>query len=165
MKHNGHYSREELTEASINLLEERGVNLGHIADLVMFLQKDYHKGLTIEECIETVKQVMRKREVCYAVLTGLELDKAVENGHISGPIANIIRSDYKLYGVDEIVPLSIVNLFGTIALTNFGHLDKLKPGIIATVDSDENQVNTFLDDLICGLAAAGAAVLAHKKAD
>ena len=35
-----------------------------------------------------------------------------------------------VYGIDEILALSIVNIHGSIALTNFGYADKLKPGII-----------------------------------
>lgn len=159
------YSRKELTQAAINSLKERGVSLVDIAEIVLFLQYSYDEDLRIDKCVDVVKSVLGKREVAYAVLTGIELDKAVENGHISEPIGSIIKSDYKLYGIDEIIPLSIVNLYGSIAMTNFGHLDKLKHGIIGKLDSDGSKVNTFLDDLVAGIAAAGAASLAHGKCE
>lgn len=159
----GEYTVEELKQESIDALKERGVELMDIAEIVLFLQESYQENLTIEKCIDTVEAALRKREVAYAVLTGIELDKAAENNLLSGPILDIIKNDYKLYGIDEIIPLSITNVYGTIALTNLGYLDKMKPGIIGKLDNKEDgSVNTFLDDIVAGLAAAGASRLAHE---
>ena len=56
----------------------------------------------------------------------------------------------------------ICNLYGSIALTNFGHIDRVKPGIIARLNSHEGgQCNTFLDDIVGAIAAASASKLAH----
>lgn len=157
------YTAEELKAESIKALKERGVNLEDIAEIVFFLQKDYQKDLTIEDCIDAVHAVMRKREVTYAVLTGIELDKAAENNLLSEPLLSIIKNDYKLYGVDEIIPLSMTHIYGSIALTSFGYLDKKKPGIIGELDNrGDESVNTFLDDIVAGVAAAGASRLAHE---
>lgn len=164
-KQSNQCNREELTKASIQSLNERGVELVDIADIVYFLQKDYDENLTLDKCENAVKSVLRKREVSYAILTGIELDKLAEANQLAEPICSIIKNDYALYGIDEIIPLSIVNLYGSIGLTNFGHLDKLKPGIIGELDNDANRVNTFLDDLVAGVAAAGAALLAHGNVE
>lgn len=162
MKNSKKFTRLELAEMTKVELSNRGVEMEDIADIVMGLQKAYQEDLTIEECIRTVHSVLTKREVSYAILTGLELDKAAENGTLDEPLLSIIKSDDALYGIDEIIPLSIVNLYGSIGLTNFGHLDKTKPGIIGELDRVKNDtVNTFLDDLVCAVAAASAANLAH----
>lgn len=163
MKNSNKFTRLELAERSKTVLSERGVEIKDIADIVLVLQKPYQEDLTIERCISTVESVLEKREVSYAILTGLELDKAAENGTLDEPLLSIIKNDDALYGLDEIIPLSIVNLYGSIGFTNFGYLDKLKPGIIGELDSvKDNTVNTFMDDLVCAIAAASAARLAHS---
>ncbi len=78
------------------------------------------------------------------------------------PLQSIVESDEGLYGIDEIIPLSIVNVYGTIGLTNYGYLDKEKIGIIKELDEQKGEyVNTFLDDLVAAIAAA-ASRIAHS---
>lgn len=158
------YSMDELNKKTILALEERGVCLEDISEIVYELQYKYYEGLTKEMCLESVNSVLRKREVIHAVLTGVEIDKAVENGLFSDPILSIIKSDEGLYGIDEILPLSIVNLYGSIGLTNFGFLDKEKTGVIKKLDrAKDGKVNTFLDDIVAAIAAAAASRLAHNR--
>lgn len=158
------YSMEELTLKTIAALKERHVELDDIAKIVYDLQYKYYDNLTHEMCMESLVAVLNKREVVHAVLTGIEIDKLVEKGHFSEPISSIIKSDEGLYGIDEILPLSIVNLYGSIGLTNFGFLDKEKTGIINQLDrAKDGTVNTFLDDLVAALAAAAASRLAHNR--
>lgn len=115
-------------------------------------------------CLDSVEAVLQKREVVHAVLTGIEIDLAAERGLLQEPLLSIIKSDEGLYGIDEILPLSIVNLYGSIGLTNFGYLDKKKSGIIDKLDKAKNgTVNTFLDDIVAAIAAAAAARLAHRR--
>ena len=63
--------------------------------------------------------------------------------------------------------LSIVNVYGSIGFTNYGYIDKVKPGILADLNSHESgAVHTFLDDLVGAIAAAAAASrLAHSLPD
>jgi phosphatidylglycerophosphatase A len=80
-------------------------------------------------------------------------------------VNNLIRNDNGLYGLDEILALSIVNMNGSIALTNFGYLDKLKPGIIGIVDKEgktHKKCHTFLDDIVCAIASSAASRIAHS---
>ncbi|HKL75746.1 MAG TPA: phosphatidylglycerophosphatase A, partial [Halanaerobiales bacterium] len=80
------------------------------------------------------------------------------------PLQNIIDTDEGLYGIDEIIPLSIVNLYGTIGLTSYGYLDKEKMGIIKELDTKKGgEVNTFLDDIVAGIASAAASRYAHGE--
>lgn len=158
------FNKEELYEVTINTLQRRGVELEDIAEIVLFLQEKYCSNLTIDDCLENVKGVLRKREVIHAVLTGIALDEIAEKGGLPEPLQSIVASDEGLYGIDEIIPLSIVNIYGSIGLTNFGYLDKEKIGIIKKLDSAKNgEVHTFLDDLVAAIAAATASRIAHSE--
>ncbi|WP_099203548.1 phosphatidylglycerophosphatase A family protein [Miniphocaeibacter massiliensis] len=158
------HSMEELVKATREALHKRGVHIGDIADIVYTLQKQYFDNLTIETCREHILAVLNKREVCHAILTGIALDELAEKDLIEEPLRSIIKNDEGLYGIDEILPLSIVNIYGSIGFTNFGYLDKEKIGIINDLDrgKTDNEVNTFLDDLVAAIAAAAASRLAHS---
>ncbi|MFD0767394.1 phosphatidylglycerophosphatase A [Bacillus sp. CGMCC 1.60114] len=157
--------RNELQERALQLLQERGVTIDDIAELVHFLQKKYHPNLAMEECRYNVERVLSKREVQNALITGIELDVLAEKGLLSAPLQDIIRRDEGLYGVDEVVALSIVNVYGSIGFTNFGYIDKLKPGILEYLnDKSTGKVHTFLDDIVGAIAAAASSRLAHRAA-
>ncbi|MGG1312447.1 MULTISPECIES: phosphatidylglycerophosphatase A family protein [Cohnella] len=155
---------KEVAKATEEWLMKRGVNKGQIGQLVMLLQKDYFPELTLDECIENVEAVLAKREVQNAVLTGIQLDMLAEEGKLLPPLQNMIWNDEGLYGCDEILALSIVNVYGSIGLTNFGYVDKLKPGILKKLnDRNDNQIHTFLDDIVGAIAAAASSRIAHRK--
>lgn len=153
----------------VDRLAQRGVNLEDIASVTFGLQQKYVKGLTMDICMDHVMRVLMKREVQHAILTGIELDRLAEEGLISEPLSSILLSDYGLYGVDEILALSIVNVYGSIGLTNFGFVDKTKPGIIGELDNKKGEskkkCNTFIDDLVGAVAAAAASSIAHRYAE
>lgn len=145
------------------LLEERGVPVIEIAKLVYFLQEKYIPELTLEECIESVEAVLKKREVQNTILTGIQLDVLAEQNKLLTPLQDIVAKDEGLYGIDEIIALSIVNVYGSIGFTNYGYIDKIKPGILAMLNSHEGpQVHTFLDDIVGAMAAAAASRIAHQ---
>ncbi|WP_336784550.1 phosphatidylglycerophosphatase A family protein [Paenibacillus sp. MMO-177] len=154
----------EVAEATNQWLDKRGVSKTSIAQLVHFLQKDYYPELTLDECISNVEAVLSKREVQNAVLTGIQLDLLAEEGKLMAPLQEMVRNDEGLYGCDEILALSIVNVYGSIGFTNFGYIDKLKPGILKKLnDKNDGQIHTFLDDIVGAIAAAAASRLAHRK--
>lgn len=159
------YNMDELHKITLDTLNRRGVTLDDIAEIVMILQKNYYEGLTLEICKESILAVLRKREVIHAVLTGIAIDELAEKKLLPEPLQEIVESDEPLYGIDEILPLSIVNIYGSIGLTNFGYLDKEKIGIIRKLDRQkhEEKVNTFLDDIVAAIAAAAASRIAHAN--
>lgn len=151
-----------LEQKARELLEERGVTIRDIADLVFFLQKDYIEKLDIELCIHSVNRVLTKREVHNAIITGIELDKLAEQKKLDYPLQNILEEDEGLYGIDEIMALSIVNVYGSIGFTNYGYIDKVKPGILKKLNEHDGvHVHTFLDDLVGAIAASAALSLIH----
>lgn len=157
---------KELHEMTLEMLEGRGVKVRDIAEIVMILQAEYYEDLTLEVCEENILAVLKKREIIHAIMTGIALDEIAEKKLLPEPLQTIIETDEGLYGIDEIIPLSIVNVYGTIGLTNYGYLDKKKIGIIKELDEKKDEsVNTFLDDLVAAIAAAAASRIAHSRED
>lgn len=160
-----HRKMDEVETKARNWLEERGVTLEDIAELVYFLQVKYHPNLQLSDCLENVERVLRKREVQNAIITGIQLDVLAEKKELEEPLQGIIDRDEGLYGVDEIIALSIVNVYGSIGFTNYGYIDKQKPGILEKLnDKSSGECHTFLDDIVGAIAAAASSRLAHSAA-
>ncbi|HEY8364851.1 MAG TPA: phosphatidylglycerophosphatase A [Haloplasmataceae bacterium] len=156
---------EVLREKAIKMLEDRGVTLADIANITYEIQKQYY-DVSFNYCLEHVQNVISKREVINAVITGLTLDILAEQGHIEEPLRSMLMNDYSLYGIDEVLAYSIVNVYGSIGLTNFGYIDKLKIGIVGEIDrigKEPNKCNTFLDDIVGAIAASAASRIAHTR--
>ncbi|OGX68636.1 MAG: phosphatidylglycerophosphatase A [Paenibacillus sp. RIFOXYA1_FULL_44_5] len=154
----------QLAETAQQWLKDRGVTLEAIGELVLFLQKEYFPDLTLEEAITHVKQVLTKREVQNTILTGIQLDMLAEEGKLLPPLQEIIQQDEGLYGCDEVLSLSIVNVYGSIGYTNFGYIDKIKPGILKFLnDKSTGQIHTFLDDIVGAIAASASSRIAHRR--
>ncbi|MDK2820756.1 MAG: hypothetical protein PWP31_721 [Clostridia bacterium] len=159
-------AENNLKKVAVDWLKRRGVTLEDITYLVYEVQKKYITNLSIIDCRDCVESVLEKREVQNAVFTGISLDELAEKGLISEPLADMLKIDDSLYGIDEILALSIVNIYGSIGFTNFGYLDKVKPGIIGKVNEKKTEkVNTFLDDLVAAIVAAACSRLAHRERD
>lgn len=151
-------------EKCMEYLRLRGVEISDIAACVLFLQKEYHPELQSAYCQEVVKEVLQKREVQHAILTGISLDIAAEK-HVlmDAQLERILMEDSPLYGIDEVLAYGICNLYGSIALTNYGYIDKIKPLIIGKMNTHkQKQCNTFLDDIVGAVAASAASKIAHN---
>ena len=117
----------------------------------------------MEVCLYNVDKVLSKREVQNAVLTGIQLDLLAEKGALFPPLQDMIRHDEGLYGCDEVLALSIVNVYGSIGFTNFGYVDKIKPGILKELNRKNGpNCHTFLDDIVGAIAAAASSRIAHR---
>lgn len=157
--------QSELERIARSWLTERGVEIEDIAELVYYLQAKYFPELSMEDCRFNVDRVLKKREVQHAILTGIQLDKLAEQNKLDYPIQDIIHRDEKMYGIDEVVALSIVNVYGSIGFTSYGFIDKQKPGILKKLNKHEGgKVHTFLDDIVGAIAAAASSRLAHSYA-
>lgn len=153
-------------QATKAALLRRGVTIEDIASIVYEMQLPYNDGLTLEHCEESVKSVLKKREMQHAILVGIELDELAEKRMLSEPLQQIVESDEGLFGVDETIALGSVFTYGSIAVTTFGHLDKNKIGIISQLDTKAGEkVHTFLDDLAASVAASAASRIAHRTRD
>jgi phosphatidylglycerophosphatase A len=122
--------------------------------------------LGIKVLLESVLSVLDKREVQFALMTGIELDLLAEKKlYQNKELEAIVRRDEGLFGTDEVLAYSICNLYGSIALTNFGFIDKQKYGVVARLNEegkDGKHCHTFLDDMVAAIAAAAASRFAHS---
>lgn len=148
----------------VKRLQERGVTIDDLVNLTFKMQEEFIPKLTHEECREAVIDVMHKREFLNNAMVGLELDRLTEDNQVAEPLATIIKNDAGVFGVDEALALQIAELYGTIGVTNFGYLDRVKSGIIKQFDTDSGHVNTFIDDLLGAIVAAACGKLAHQEA-
>ncbi|MDD6005185.1 MAG: phosphatidylglycerophosphatase A [Erysipelotrichaceae bacterium] len=149
----------------INALSSRDVKLEDIAECVKLLQGKYIEDLSDEDVMNNILAVLSKREVQYALLTAIELDMLCEEGkYHDKELEHDVLNDVGLYGIDEVLAYGICNIYGSIALTNFGYIDKIKPGIIGKLNDDHSlRCNTFLDDIVGAISASAASRLAHGK--
>ncbi|NLC64555.1 MAG: phosphatidylglycerophosphatase A [Erysipelothrix sp.] len=156
-----------MQELCIKMLNDRGVTLEDIVECVIYLQAGYNSAINPEETMEDVLSILDKREVQNTIMTGIAIDIAVEQKSFGNEqIRDIIGVDEGLYGIDEVLAYSICNLYGSIALTNFGYIDRVKPGIIGVLNEEhEGRCNTFIDDIVGAIAAAAASKSAHKRRD
>jgi phosphatidylglycerophosphatase A len=157
--------KEDCTQANLELLKSRGVELEDIVDILDHLQRPYNPDMERQLCVDNVLAVLRKQQTFHAIQLAIKMDTAVEAGECSEQYTHTVGHDEGLFGVDESVATAIPLMYGTIAITNFGFLDKAKIGIIADLDSDHTggKCNTFIDDIVCGIAAAACGRLAHNN--
>lgn len=155
---------KEYYEHIIKMLNERGVTLPDIAEIVIFLEKKYVEGLDEEISIRAIKKVLHKREAQNAIMTGIELDVLAEKGLLSSPMQRIMRTDESTYGIDENMAITLASLYGSVSVTNYGYVDKLKHGVLEKLnDKSTGKINVFLDDLVGAIAAAACGWLAHNE--
>lgn len=151
-------------EHIIRNLKDRGVELEDIAEIVIFLEKDYVKGLNNEVAIHAIKKVLHKREAQNAIMTGIELDVLAEKGLLSAPMQRIMETDESTYGIDENMAITLASLYGSVSVTNYGYVDKLKHGVLGKLnDKSTGKINVFLDDLVGAIAAGACGWLAHNE--
>jgi phosphatidylglycerophosphatase A len=157
--------KEDYTQANLQLLADRGVKLSDLVDIVDGLQRAYSPDLDRQICEDHTLAVLRKQQTYHAIQLAIKIDEGVERNEFNPQYNHIVGNDEGLFGVDESIATAIPLMYGTIALTNFGYLDKAKIGIIKELDSDhsEGKCNTFIDDIVCGIASAACGRLAHNN--
>lgn len=143
----------------------RGVGVWRedILKIVVDAQRPYYDYMSDRELTSifglVLDDLVKYHDVKIAVYVALMLDKLAEqNAGRDNAIIELMVSDAPEYGLDEHLALMITNHGGTIASTNFGHVDKVKSGIIGAIDdlgkdSDETTVTTHLDDVVGALAS------------
>ncbi|MFC6200512.1 phosphatidylglycerophosphatase A [Lactiplantibacillus nangangensis] len=159
------YPDKAAYEFVVNALAAKGITYREIAQITYNLQINYIPDLTVAECETETQEVLHKRELLNNAMVALELDRLATEGQLKEPLQTIVASDAGVFGVDEGIALNMANIYGTIGVTNYGYVDKVKEGVIKKLDTDKSGVvNTFIDDLVGAIAAAVAAKIAHKYA-
>lgn len=158
------YTAKEMQELNIAMLNERGVTVEDIAKIAYDNQKKYLPDLKEKEMVDSVMEILTKREQFHAILLAVNVDFLAERGVIMEPLRSILNHDLGLFGLDECIALGISGNYGQIGETNFGHLDVTKPGVIAKLNDDPEHDNCFLDDVVGALAAVAAVRVAQNHA-
>lgn len=148
------YPDRQLYDWVVAELKKRKITPLAIGEIAYGMQHSYLPELSVEDFGRELGEVLKKREVLNILATGLALDDLANNSLLPSPLQEIVANDAGIYGVDESLALSIAQLYGSIAVTNYGYEDKDKPGIAKTLDNNHGQVNTFADDLALALASA-----------
>ena len=148
----------------VKLLKSRGVSLEDIAECTIYLQKSFNSDIDATQVLAIIDSILLKREVQNAIITGINLDIMAEKGLLeSKTLEKMMMDDTSLYGVDEVLAYGICNIYGSIALTNFGYIDRVKPLIIGELNNcPSNECHTFLDDIVGAIAASAASKMAHQ---
>lgn len=148
----------------VKLLKSRGVSLEDIAECTIYLQKSFNSDIDATQVLAIIDSILLKREVQNAIITGINLDIMAEKGLLeSKTLEKMMMDDTSLYGVDEVLAYGICNIYGSIALTNFGYIDWVKPLIIGELNNcPSNECHTFLDDIVGAIAASAASKMAHQ---
>lgn len=159
------YSRKEMQDECLKVLEARGVNYLDIATIAFNQQSKYNDNLSMEDCIDSVLKILSLRDVFHILLLGAEIDRMTEEGQFQGPIQSIMKHDLGVFGVDEILGLAVAGIFGVIGQTNFGDIDVNKPGIVSELNDhgkcDSSECHTMLDDIVGAIAAAASTRVAQ----
>ncbi|HBF75367.1 MAG TPA: phosphatidylglycerophosphatase A [Lactobacillus sp.] len=153
-------------DSIIAYFESKNIKLEDIASITYQMQLQFIPELKEEEAMSAVIDVLHKREVMNNAMVGIALDQLATQKELPEPLQSIVENDAGVFGVDELLAEGgISGIYGKIATTNFGYLDREKHGILKRLDTVQGKgVNTFLDDIIAAIAAAAGAKLAHKYA-
>ena len=145
--------------------EELGISRLELAQETLKEQSRHNPWMTIEDAYEAVEAVIRKREVQHALVTALTIDGLADKGMLPEPMQSIIADDNPLYGIDETIALGTAGLFGTIAVTNFGFLDREKTDLAKKLNDEQKSgghITTMTDDLVSAIIASAEGKVAHS---
>lgn len=147
------YPDNELYQFVQEELHKRGITAYSIGEIAYEMQHDYLPDYEISDFAEQFSEVLKKREVLNLLAFAFELDNLANKRMFSEPIQNIIENDAGFWQIDEILASSLAQLFGMLAITNYGYLDKNKVGIARRLD-EEDSITVFSDDIVSALASA-----------
>ena len=145
--------------------EELGISRLELAQEVLKEQTRHNPWMTLEDAYDAVEAVIRKREMQHALVTALTIDELADKKMLSEPMQSIIADDNALYGIDETIALGTAGLFGTIAVTNFGFLDREKTDLAKKLNDEQKaggHITTMTDDLVSLIIASAEGKVAHS---
>ena len=144
---------------------ELGISRYELAKETLKEQARHNPWMTLEDAYDAVEAVIRKREVQHALVTALTIDELADKGMLPEPLQSIIADDNPLYGIDESIAMGMAGLFGTIAQTNFGFLDREKTDLAKKLNDEQKSgghITTMTDDLVSAIIASAEGKVAHS---
>ena len=149
--------------------ERLGITVAKMAEIVYRDQKPYINNLTELEANWAVSRVLNKTEFQDGLLVAIYLDKVAQRFNLMrehDPLMNRLIDDHPNFGADEHLAMSLAGLYGSIATTNYGYIDKTKPGIVGELNDmgkSGEYVTTMMDDMIGAIIASAEAKLAKGE--
>lgn len=149
--------------------ERLGITVAKMAEIVYRDQKPYIDTLTEREANWAVSRVLNKTEFQDGLLVAIYLDKVAQRFNLMrehDPLMNRLIDDHPNFGADEHLAMSLAGLYGSIATTNYGYIDKTKPGIVGELNEmgkSGEYVTTMMDDMIGAIIASAEAKLAKGE--
>ena len=146
-----------------------GITIAKMAEIVYRDQKPYIDNLTEREASWAVSRVLNKTEFQDGLLVAIHLDKVAQMFNLmkeDDPLMDRLIADHPNFGADEHLAMSLAGLYGSIATTNYGYIDKTKPGIIGELNDmgkSGEYVTTMMDDMIGAIIASAEAKLAKGE--
>lgn len=158
------YPDQELYDWVKQELEKRSINEQTVGEVAWELQHQYFPTMTVEDFGRELPNVLKKCEVLNVLATGFALDNLANDDLLPEPLQTIVANDLGPFGVDETLALAISQLYGSIATTNYGHIDKEKLGLAKKLDNSHGKFNTFADDLFLALVSGVVGRCGHGSA-
>lgn len=149
--------------------ERLGITVDKMAEIVYRDQKPYIDNLTEREANWAVSRVLNKTEFQDGLLVAIYLDKVAQMFNLMkehDPLMDRLIDDHPNFGADEHLAMSLAGLYGSIATTNYGYIDKTKPGIVGELNEmgkSGEYVTTMMDDMIGAIIASAEAKLAKGE--
>lgn len=160
---------EATTKVISEHFERLGITVAKMAEIVYRDQKPYIDTLTEREASWAVSRVLNKTEFQDGLLVAIYLDKVAQMFNLMrehDPLMNRLIDDHPNFGADEHLAMSLAGLYGSIATTNYGYIDKTKPGIVGELNEmgkSGEYVTTMMDDMIGAIIASAEAKLAKGE--
>ena len=160
---------EATTKVISEHFERLGITVAKMAEIVYRDQKPYINNLTEREANWAVSRVLNKTEFQDGLLVAIHLDKVAQMFNLMrehDPLMNRLIDDHPNFGADEHLAMSLAGLYGSIATTNYGYIDKTKPGIVGELNEmgkSGEYVTTMMDDMIGAIIASAEAKLAKGE--
>lgn len=160
---------EATTKVISEHFERLGITVAKMAEIVYRDQKPYIDSLTEREASWAVSRVLNKTEFQDGLLVAIHLDKVAQMFNLMrehDPLMNRLIDDHPNFGADEHLAMSLAGLYGSIATTNYGYIDKTKPGIVGELNEmgkSGEYVTTMMDDMIGAIIASAEAKLAKGE--
>ncbi|WP_069648946.1 hypothetical protein [Caloranaerobacter ferrireducens] len=139
-----------MKNATLELLENRGIQIKDIIKLTEYLKTDSSDADDIEKSILNILSI---KEIQDYVTLGVILDIYTENNLLPEPLSQIISGEDQLFDLDKVLAMGVINQFGPQAVTYFSYLINYKNDVLKDILS-KNTINTFLDEIICVIASA-----------
>ena len=160
---------EATTKVISEHFERLGITVAKMAEIVYRDQKPYIDNLTEREASWAVSRVLNKTEFQDGLLVAIHLDKVAQMFNLmkeDDPLMDRLITDHPNFGADEHLAMSLAGLYGSIATTNYGYIDKTKPGIVGELNEmgkSGEYVTTMMDDMIGVIIASAEAKLAKGE--